>query len=149
MYMISAYAPPTFTKPVFVWMSCLCDDTCSEVEGESVEGAHLLGCFVEALNVDHAMETAGYAISESHASGGKSTGWFEIARFPSWYAAVEVHMAMLKDMENGRGEERWEAGYDPYLKFYNQFRDAPAYDTVRDRDRLKAAVTSQSTESAA
>ena len=125
MHIISAYAPPTFTKPVLVWMTCVCGHTCTEVDGETVEGAHILGCFVEALNVDHAMETAGYAISEAHEP---KNHWFEIGRFPSWFGAIEVHMAMLKDMQNGRGDELWEAGYDPYLKFYNQFRDAPAYD---------------------
>lgn len=93
----------------------------------------MLGCFIDALNIDHAMETAGYAISEAH---GPKHHWFEIGRFPSWFAAIEVHMAMLKDMQNGRGWELWEAGYDAYLKFYNQFSDAPAYDTVRDRERL-------------
>ncbi len=137
MQIISAYAPPTFTKPVFVWVSCQCDDTCVEVNGDMAEGAHMIGCFIDALNVDHAMETAGYAVSEAHGSG----HWFEIGRFPSWYAAIEVHLAMVKDMQNGRGQEAWEAGYDPYLKFYSQFKDAPAYDTVEDRDRLKAAAS--------
>jgi len=132
MQILSAYAPPTFSKPVLVWMSCVCGDTCAEVNGQQVEGAHMLGCFVEALNINYALATAGWAVSEAHEKG----HWFEIGRFPSWFAAIEVHMAMLKDMQNGRGGELWEAGYDPYLKFYNQFSGAPAYDTVRDRKRL-------------
>jgi len=118
MFIISAYAPPTFLKPVLVWQTCQCDDT--------GEGAHMLGCWVSALNTGHAFEMIGQALADAH----KSSRWFLIGEFPSWFTGVEVHLAMAKDMQNGRGPDVWEAGYEPYLRFWVRFQNAPQYKPV-------------------
>ncbi len=125
MFVISAYAPPTFLKPVLVWMTCQCEDT--------GDGAHMLGCFVDALNTDHAMEIVGNAISKSHTGG---VQWFEIGHFASVFSAMEIHLRMALDMQTGRSNEIWEAGYDPYLRILNQFEKAPAY-TSQKRGKAK------------
>jgi hypothetical protein len=114
MFVISAYAPPTFSKPVLVWQTCECH-----------EGIHMMGCWVEALHCDHAMKMLGQALADAHSQPGKN--WFEIGRFPNIYTALEVHVKMAMDMQNGRGQELWEAGYEPYLKFWEKFKNHPIY----------------------
>lgn len=116
-FVISAYAPPTFLRPVLVWMTCQCRDT--------GEGAHILGCWVESLNCNHALMRVGVAISEAHS--GKQP-WFLIGEFPSIFSAMEVHLRMALDMQNGVGEERWEEGYEPYCRIYDAYREAPSYE---------------------
>ena len=109
MFVLSAYAPPTFLTPCLVWQTCQCDYT--------GRGAHMLGCFVDALNTDHALKMA-------HESKVK---WFEMGRYPTWRAALREHCKMARAMQNGRGNKRWEAGRETYEALYEAFKDAPKY----------------------
>ena len=113
MFVLSAYAPPSYSHPCLVYEVCQCKDT--------GRGAHIIGCFIDALSNDG-------AIRRSHEFDG-TPKWFEVARFETWTAALRQFRRYARVMQSdGASPKKWQSGWDTYRRLYDQFKDAPRYE---------------------